>query len=328
MMFSSHNIYEGDDIIKKYFFLIILVLFLPYNINAYSKFIYASGKSIGIELKSDYILVVGCYKKNEGCNLKIGDKIIAIDDKKVENIKELTEAIQGKKKVSATIIRDNKTMKENIKIDYKDGIYKTGLYVKDSIMGIGTLTYIDPNSNIFGSLGHEIAEKITKQTFETNDGTIFSSNIHKIIKSKPGFPGEKIAKFNFDDVKGNVFKNSKTGIFGIYTSEIEENTLYEVGSKKDINLGKAQILTSINKNNVESFDIEIIKTLDKNNHDILFEITDARLLKMANGIVQGMSGSPIIQNNKIIGAVTHVVIDNPIRGYGISIEKMLIDGEN
>lgn len=196
-------------------------------------------------------------------------------------------------------------------------------------MGIGTLTYIDPESKIFGSLGHEITERITKKNFEATAGTIFSSNVSKIIKSKNGSPGEKIARFNPDNIYGNITKNSKTGVYGNYIKEINNKKLYEVASKDEIKLGKAFILTTISNENIEEFEINIIKVLSKNNnHDILFEITDPKLLKYTNGIVQGMSGSPIIQNDKIIGSITHVIVDNPIRGYGIHIEKMLTDGEN
>lgn len=194
-------------------------------------------------------------------------------------------------------------------------------------MGIGTLTYIDPSTNIFGSLGHEIAEKTTKKLFDASDGEIFSSNVSKIIKSQNGNPGEKVAKFNPEDVYGEIFKNTIKGVYGTYTNELENKKLYNVS--KDVKLGKAKILTTIEENKIEEFEIKILKFSDKSdNHDILFEITDSRLLNKTNGIVQGMSGSPIIQGENIIGAVTHVIVDNTIRGYGILIEKMLKEGEN
>ena len=169
---------------------------MPLNINAYSKYIYAGGESIGIELKSNYVLVVGTYKINGQKNsLEIGDKIVSVDGNRVNNIKELTNNINGKKSANITFIRDGNILNENIKIYHEDDIYKTGLYVKDEIMGIGTLSYIDPTTNIFGCLGHEISEKITKKLFDANSGTIFSSSVSKIVKSKNGNPGEKIAKF-------------------------------------------------------------------------------------------------------------------------------------
>ena len=301
----------GDDIIKRLKILLIL-FFLPFNINAYSKYIYAGGESIGIELKSNYVLVVGSYKNNDSL-IKVGDKIISIDDNQITNIKELTENVKGKKTVRVGFIRDGKFLSANIKIEYENGIYKTGLYVKDEIMGIGTLTYVDPGTNIFGSLGHEISEKMTKKIFDSTDGTIFSSVVTKIIKSKNGSPGEKLARFNPDDIYGNINKNTSTGVYGNYLKEIKNKKLYEVSS--NINLGKATILTTIKGSKIEGFEITITKIINKNkNRDILFEVTDPRLLSISNGIVQGMSGSPIIQDGKIIGAVTHVIVDNLIKG--------------
>ena len=194
-------------------------------------------------------------------------------------------------------------------------------------MGIGTLTYVDPSTNIFGSLGHEISEKTTKKLFDASDGEIFSSNISKVIKSKNGTPGEKVAKFNPDDIYGEIFKNTVKGVYGNYTNKLDDKKLYNVSN--DIKLGKAKIFTTIEGNKVEEFEINILKLSNKNdNHDILFEITDSKLLNKTNGIVQGMSGSPIIQGNNIVGAVTHVIVDNVNRGYGILIEKMLKEGEN
>ncbi len=306
------------------------MLFLfPLNIFAYSSYVYAGGESIGIELKSDYILVVGTYKLKENISpLQIGDKIISIDSKRVTNVKELTDGIEGKSNVKVGYIRNGKFEETDMDIKYDDGIYKTGLYVKDEIMGIGTLTYIDPVSNIFGCLGHEITEKVTKKTFDSNDGTIFSSYVSKIIKSKNGLAGEKIAKFNTDDTLGGITKNSKNGVYGKMIKDLNKD-LYKVASNSEIKLGKATILTTINGNQIEEFEIKILKLNNRSdNHNILFEVTDKNLLKKANGIVQGMSGSPIIQGNNIIGAVTHVIVDNPVKGYGIYIEKMLSEGEN
>ena len=275
-------------------------------------------------------MVVGSYEINGvKPSLKAGDKITYVDDVRVNNIKELSLNVQNKKSVKIGYLRDNKYKEEQINISYEDGIYKTGLYVKDEITGIGTLTYIDPLTNIFGSLGHEINEKVTKKIFEVKDGTIFSSFVSRIIKSKNGNPGEKVARFNTEDIYGTINKNTKTGVYGVMTKDIDHKNLYKVANLDELKTGPATILTTIEGDKIEEFDINIIKISNKNyNHDILFEITDKRLLKATNGIIQGMSGSPIIQNGKIIGAVTHVVVDNPLKGYGIYIGKMLSEGEN
>ena len=275
-------------------------------------------------------MVVGSYEINGvKPSLKAGDKITYVDDVRVNNIKELSLNVQNKKSVKIGYLRDNKYKEEQINISYEDGIYKTGLYVKDEITGIGTLTYIDPLTNIFGSLGHEINEKVTKKIFEVKDGTIFSSFVSRIIKSKNGNPGEKVARFNTEDIYGTINKNTKTGVYGVMTKDIDHKNLYKVANLDELKTGPATILTTIEGDKIEEFDINIIKISNKNyNHDILFEITDKRLLEATNGIIQGMSGSPIIQNGKIIGAVTHVVVDNPLKGYGIYIGKMLSEGEN
>lgn len=212
---------------------------------------------------------------------------------------------------------------------YIEGTYKTGLYVKDKIVGIGTLTYIDPNTKTFGALGHEIIEKSTTQKFEIKDGTIFKSDVTGITQSKDGRAGEKNANYDKSTVYGKIGENSSSGIFGNYMSEINSDQAMTVGTKDDIKIGPATIKTVVNNNEVKEYKINIIninKSSDIKN--ILFEIVDEELLSKTGGVVQGMSGSPIIQNNKIIGAVTHVIVHEPKKGYGIFITTMLEEGEN
>lgn len=320
---------------KKIFLLSLLsMIFYPLTINAYSDYIYAGGETIGIELTSDSVLVAGTYSinnKNYGkeAGLKIGDRIISIDNIRIKNISELTKEIQNKKSVSVGYMRNNKEYNTTLTISNDDGIYKTGLYVKDSIMGIGTLTYVDPETKIYGCLGHEITERTTRELFNAKNGTIFSSEVTNVIKSKNGDPGEKIAEFNPQDIYGTIFENTKKGVFGNYTTVVEDKKLYKVAESKDVKTGKAKILTVIDGKKVEEFDINILKITSKNEYrNILFEIEDERLLSKTNGIVQGMSGSPIIQDDYIVGAVTHVVVNDPHRGYGILITNMLEEAEN
>ena len=207
--------------------------------------------------------------------------------------------------------------------------YKTGMYIKDNITGIGTLTYIDPNTKLFGALGHEIIEKSTNKILDSDNGSIFNSTVTSIKSSTNGSPGEKNAKLETDDTKGTIFKNTNHGIFGNYTATLPDKKLYKVAQTKDIKLGNATILTVLKDKNIGEYDIKITKINDTSNNtkNILFEITDQELLKETGGIVQGMSGSPIIQGEYIVGAVTHVVIDNPSTGYGIFITNMLEESE-
>ncbi|MGM9876573.1 MAG: SpoIVB peptidase [Bacilli bacterium] len=326
--------------IKNTTILLFLSLFIiPTYALAYSDYVIAGGENIGIELNSSGIIIVGTYSINninpaKEAGLQNGDKIIKINNKDVDNISNMLSVIEesnNKENLSITYLRGTKENTANIKlVKSDDNIYKTGLYVKDSITGVGTLTYIDPNTKLFGALGHEIIEKNTGQKLEIKDGKIYSSTVTGVTRSSIGSPGEKNARYDSSKVFGKVFENTNKGIFGTYTSEIPNKNLYSVAKIDDINTGKASIFTVIDNDKVEEFTINILK-INKNDSvtkNILFEVTDERLLQVTGGIVQGMSGSPIIQGKNIIGAVTHVVVDDPTKGYGIFITKMLEEAEN
>ena len=315
----------------------LFLLIIPLNVFAYSSYIIPGGETIGIEVNSKGVLVVGFYKVNNSyigrsAGFEVGDRIIKLNNKEVNNISSMIETINktDNNTVEFTILRG--TSEKNISLNLSedsDGVLKTGLYVKDSINGIGTLTYIDPSTNIFGALGHEIIEKSTAEKFEIKDGIIFGANVVGIEKSTNGNAGEKTATYNKTEVFGKITGNEISGIFGKYTSNVEGKEKLEVAESKDIKTGEATIRTVIKDDKIEEFKINIIK-LDDNSDtkNILFEVVDDKLLKEAGGIVQGMSGSPIIQNNKIIGAVTHVIVNDTTKGYGIFITTMLKEGEN
>ena len=322
---------------KKFtFFLLLLYLFIPLTVFAYSDYIIASGKNIGIELKSNNVIIVGAYDIGSYNALKktdlvLGDKIIKIDNNYVNSVQNMQEIINkiNKDNIMITYKRNNNIYTTNIKLYKEDNEYRTGLYVRDTVRGVATLTYIDTNTKIFGALGHEILEKSTKSKFESDTGTIFSSVVTGITKSKDGNPGEKNARSNSFDVYGNVYENTSSGIFGKYITALPQSKLYKVAKPSEINLGKAQILTVIEGDTVEAFDINILKVNDNTStKNILFEVVDKRLLDVTGGIIQGMSGSPIIQGDKIVGAVNYVVVDRTNKGYGIFITTMLEEAEN
>lgn len=317
--------------------LIFTLLIIPNYTLAYSDYIVAGGENIGIELNSKGVIIVGTYEVNginpaKEANLRAGDKIIKINNKDVINIEEMLKVIENsnnKSNVKITYLRGNKTNDTSLKLSKSnDNIYKTGLYVKDSISGVGTLTFIDPNTKLFGALGHEIIEKNTGQKLEIKDGKIYSSTVTGITRSDIGKPGEKAARYDSSDIFGNVKENTTSGIFGNYTSTIPDKKLYKVAKEDEVKTGNATIFTVIDGNTIESFAINILRINKNTTKNILFEITDSRLLKNTGGIVQGMSGSPIIQDNFIVGAVTHVVVDDPTKGYGIFITTMLEEAEN
>lgn len=316
--------------------LLTIYLFIPISVFAYSDYLLASGQNIGIELKSDYVLVVGSYKIDNynvltDTKLKIGDKITKINNQQVTSIINMQQIINSLEtdKINVTYLRGNKEYTEEIPLYKENGEYKTGLYVRDMIRGVATLTYIDVENKTFGALGHEIIEKTTKSKFDSSNGTIFSSTVTSITKSNNGDPGEKNARSDSSNIYGRVDENTESGIFGKYTSSLPNSKLYKVASPNEIQEGKAKILTVISENKIEEFDINIIRTNENSkSKNILFEVTDKNLLEKTGGIVQGMSGSPIIQGDNIIGAVNFVLVDSPEKGYGIFITNMLEEAEN
>lgn len=313
--------------------LFLAIFIFPLNVFAYSKYLIPGGESVGIRLESKGVIIVGFYKVNgeyigSDSGLKIGDRIISINDKTVSSVEDLVKDVNGNEDtiiLKIGYMSNNRLKYTTLKlVKDSDGVYKTGLYVKDSISGIGTLTYIDPETRMYGALGHEITEKTSNLKIEVKDGSIYKSIITGIDKSRSGSPGEKNARVFSSITYGDVKINGITGVFGNYSSSLPNKKLMKVASPSEIKLGKAEMLTVLSGEKVESFEINIL-SIDKDNSikNILFEVTDSRLLDITGGIIQGMSGSPIIQNDMIVGAVTHVVISDAKKGYGIFITNML-----
>lgn len=322
--------------VKKLKILLISFILLPLNVLAYSDYIIPGGETLGIEINSDGIMVIGFYQINGKFNkgnpvIKSGDYITKVNGTEVTTVNELTAVIEDNVDdgfVEVTYNRNGKEKTSKLELIKDDDVYKTGLYVKDSITGIGTLSYIDPETKIFGALGHEIVESNTNTVVEIKSGIIFRNYITGIDKSSNGIPGSKNAKFYYDTTYGKILKNTNVGIYGIYENDLPNKELYEVATPDEIKIGKATIYTVLEGEKIKDYSIEITainETSDIKN--ISFVIDDEELLDKTGGVVQGMSGSPIIQNDKIIGAVTHVVIDNPTTGYGIFITTMLEEGE-
>lgn len=326
--------------LKKFCLLLLVsVYFIPNYVFAYSEYIVASGKNIGIELKGESVIVVGTYEvgnKNpaKDANLQTGDRIVKINGTTVKNIDAMIDLIEktvSNNQIKITYLRGSKELNTTLSlIKDNDEVLKTGLYVKDSITGVGTLTFIDPNTSLYGALGHEIIEKTTGQRLEISSGKIYESTVTGIIKSNDGNPGEKNARYDSNKVYGNVKENTTSGIFGEYTGNVSYDKLYKVANPSDIKLGEASILTVVENDTVEEFKINILRINEstQSNKNLLFEIIDEELISITGGIVQGMSGSPIIQDDYIIGAVTHVVVDDTHKGYGIFITTMLEEAEN
>lgn len=312
--------------------------------------IYPGGGPIGVKLNTKGVLVValsdidGVKGKVQSpaasAGVQIGDSIIRINDIEINSAEDLTGFINKEKNSELTLKlqRKNNANYFELKVkpvtDSTDGKQKIGLWVRDSTAGVGTLTFYDGKTKKFAALGHPITDADTGTILNVNNGVIISSNIVSVKKGTKGSPGELRGLFvDENKIKGQIIKNTECGIFGNGNNSLINNQFnkpMKIGLRNEIKEGKAQIITTINGSEPELFEIEIQKLLTQNtsgSKSMIIKITDPRLLDKTGGIVQGMSGSPIIQNNKIIGAVTHVLINKPDIGYGIYIEWMLKDAD-
>ncbi len=323
---------------KKTLSILLLIFLFPYYVFAYSNYLFVGGESIGIKINTDGLIVIGFYKVGGEYiakdNIKIGDIITKVNGESINNMSELSHVIDNSilnnNKVHIEINRQGEIINTTLPIKKEGGVYKTGIYIKDSIIGIGTLTYIDPESKIYGALGHEIRLDNNKNIVKVKNGNILESFVNSIDQSRNGYVGSKNASISYDKKLGNINVNTNKGIFGKYTSNLSNKELYEITDYSNIKKDIAYILTVTSNNKVEKYKIKIIDKYDNKKDTqkaFSYEIIDKKLLSKTGGIIQGMSGSPIIQDNKIIGAVTNVLVDNVKYGYGISIITMLKEGE-
>lgn len=306
------------------------------------------GQTIGVKIKSSGILVVGFHlvtvgeeKKvspGEDAQVQLGDLITEINGKPLNDVSKVSDLVEqaGKDKepLNLTIIRNDKKFKIKLqpRLDTIDKNYRLGLYIRDSAAGVGTLTFYAPDHGVYGALGHMITDLDTQTPIKVGGGEIVHSKVTSITKSHNGVPGEKRAHF-FKESKilGNIVNNTQFGIFGKMPKAPDHAHTKEaipVAFSEEIVEGKAHILTVVEGQKVEKFDIEISHVSRQDaaaTKGMVIKITDPRLLESTGGIVQGMSGSPIIQNGKMIGAVTHVFVNDPTSGYGCFIEWMLQD---
>jgi stage IV sporulation protein B len=303
------------------------------------------GQSIGVKLNTVGVLVVGHHlintvsgKKSPGeiAGIKVGDIITEINGNKIEKMTDVAPFVQsaGEEGKALDMVISRESGKITTKLtplkDKGEDIYKLGLYIRDSAAGIGTMTFVHPQSKKYGALGHVISDMDTKQPIVVEDGQIVRSTVTSIEKGSNGDPGEKLARFSSDrEVVGNIQKNSPFGIFGEMVKELKNGVMDKplpIALSHQVKEGPAKILTVVNDDRVEEFDIEIVSTIPQKfpaTKGMVIKVTDPKLLKKTGGIVQGMSGSPIIQNGKLIGAVTHVFVNDPTSGYGVHIEWML-----
>jgi len=302
------------------------------------------GNTVGIKLYIKGILVVGVSGvitpegreiiPVKGSGIEPGDFIVEVNNKKIEKISDLSKIVEesGSSEVELKYLHENRILTSRVAPAQciEDGKYRLGLWVRDSTAGIGTLTYIEAETGKFGALGHGITDIDTGIMMPVRIGELLKSSVQGIRKGKQGNPGELQGDFlESPEVIGDIFWNTAFGVFGQIKKELINELpgeKYPVGTRSVVKEGPAIILSNINGEHVEAFSIEIQKVAKKNlsgPKSMVLKITDSRLLSETGGIIQGMSGSPIIQDGRIVGAVTHVLVNDPSRGYGIFIETML-----
>ena len=299
------------------------------------------GKAVGVTVDTDGILVLGTGYVNKDTNevcqpskgvLKTGDLITHVNGEKITQKEELIEIVESSTgSLNISIVRNGETLQETLTpiISTEDGKQKIGAWVRDCTQGIGTLTYYNPQTKDFGALGHGVYDIDTKSLLSIKDGKITETIISGIKKGEKGIPGELSGETDDTKVIGEIYQNTECGLYGkIYSENVDftEQEALPIATKENIKEGKAYILTNISGNKVEKYEINI-ESIDINTSNpskcMIIRIADEKLLSQTGGIIQGMSGSPIIQDNHIIGAVTHVFVNDPTKGYGIFIENML-----
>lgn len=294
------------------------------------------GRTVGMCIDTKGVLVLGAgqVKSPDGkeyapCKglLKSGDIILEINNEKITKKEDLIKAVNGKSSVNIKGLRKNVEFSINAtpvkSVD--DNSFKLGLWVRDSTQGIGTVTYYDKSTNTFGALGHPINDVDTGEIMKIDGGELLDAHIERAEKGKAGAPGALIGNIYFDKTIGYIENNENNGVFGRLCCNLQGIEM-PIGYKNDVKTGNASIYVNTNEKFVEKYSIHIDSLNKYNTNDtknFVLTITDKRLLDMTGGIVQGMSGCPVVQNGKLIGAVTHVFVNDPTKGYGIFIENML-----
>lgn len=304
--------------------------------------VYLGGDCLGFSLDSKGLTVVGSnyiFTKSGAVNpfvgsgLKVGDLIQTLNGKAISTIDEINEILAGSggQVLPMTVLRDGKEISLTITPakDSFSGEYKLGLWIKNNTEGIGTLTFVEDENLRFGSLGHAIYNN-GGSILQVNDGNIYRCKVLGIKKGVDGTPGEILGTFSKNDPLGDVDKNSEYGVFGYITNKefAEEKQLVQVGGRAGVKPGKATIFCALNGEDIKPYEIEIIKAnyqTSSNEKSMVFRVVDKELLALTGGIIQGMSGSPIMQNGKIIGAVTHVFVNDPTKGFGLYLDWMLLE---
>lgn len=321
----------------------LIVCVFSQSVTAYAakeKMLVPMGCTVGIQLYTDGVLVVGLSATQNGqaaspaavAGILPGDLITALGETKIGSADEFKAEMSKltEKPVSVTVRRNGETLQMTLAPNTKSGTPELGLWLRDNVAGVGTITFYDPETGMYGGLGHGITDFESGVIMPLGRGEVFPSTVVEIKKGVPGAPGELRGDFSGNSSSGSILINTPSGIFGILNSDkATSEKAIPAADSDEIELGKATVLANIKGTKIEEFEIEITRVYrgSDDGKSLMISVTDKSLLEQSGGIVQGMSGSPIIQNGKLIGAVTHVMVNDPTKGFGISIEKMLDEAE-
>lgn len=296
------------------------------------------GEAIGMKLYTDGVLVVGMseiegQRPYENSGIQEGDRIIQINENDINNTTELMQEVNSSygNEINIKYVHEEETITTSIKpAKNSNNEYKLGLWVRDAAAGVGTLTFYEPSTGMFACLGHGILDVDTTELITIANGELVTTNIINIQKGEKGTPGEIRGTIESGYTIGQISKNTAFGVYGVLNApsylSISPSDAIEVASREEIQIGQAEIICELENGNREHYTIEIQKIFIGNNEDnksMLLKVTDERLLEKTSGIVQGMSGAPIIQNGKFIGAITHVLVNDPTMGYGVFADIMI-----
>lgn len=300
-------------------------LMIPVH-GAESETLTAVGKTVGIRLQEDGVTITGFTEDSRAIDsgLQVGDRIVKINTAEIRTAADVRSLVTSGGEFTVTVERGGKTAEYLLEPVQKDGVYLLGIKIRDSIAGIGTVTYYDRNGGDFGALGHGVCEADSGNLLHMTEGQVVPSTVTDVEKGRRGYAGQLQGAFEEQTTVGTVKKNTHQGIFGAMETGVDMGPVCTVGKKAEVTTGNATIRSNVQGTAVEEYDVEILKLYPaESERNILLRVTDPELLDQTGGIVQGMSGSPIIQNGKLIGAVTHVLVNDPTTGYGIFIENML-----
>jgi stage IV sporulation protein B len=291
------------------------------------------GTAVGLKLHADGAVIIGLNSVGDkspasDAGLRDGDVITHLGAEKIDSVDECKQIITDScgEPLTVRVKRNGKELQFSVTpIVNKDGTAELGVWLRDGIAGIGTITFIEPKSGVFGALGHSISDGSSGALVPLKDGSIMPANVSSIIKGESGVPGQLQGSFDPLKTLGSLTQNTEHGVFGMMSEKSAAvHEAIPTAKRGEIICGPASILSNISGTEVREYAIEVTRVYPADGErDMLITITDPELLSATGGIVQGMSGSPILQNGKLIGAVTHVLVSDPKKGYAISIERML-----